>query len=284
MPLELGLPQYDDVQAMEQATFEKLRTMIYDRCGITLRDTKRTMLSARIRKRLRDLNLDSFASYLEFLIHEADEEEWVQLINVVSTNVTAFFREPHHFEVLEKAVTQWAKTRPRKMRFWSAASSSGQEPYTMAIVIRRALNLAGANDVDAKILATDISTKMLSVCKAGQYSADALKPVPMDDRSKSFHLDRSTGMYKVNPVLRQMVSFARLNLAEPPYIMKGPMDAIFCRNVMIYFDNRVRQRIVEQVLRLLKPGGLFMIGHAESLQGNQLKQFVRVGASMYRRK
>lgn len=269
---------------MDTATFNKLRSMIYDRCGITLRDTKRTMLSARIKKRLRTLSLESFARYLEFLIKEADEEEWVQLINVVSTNVTAFFREPHHFEELYNAVNTWASSGQRRMRFWSAASSSGQEPYTMSIVIRRALNAAGRNDVDARILATDISTKMLSMCKVGQYRADALEPIPVDERKRYFQLDRSTGIYQVSPTLRQMITFARLNLAEPPYVMKGPMDVVFCRNVMIYFDNHVRERIVEQVLRLLKPGGLFMIGHAESIQGAQLKHFNRIGASMYRMK
>ena len=278
-----ALSQQDD-QAMDTATFNKLRSMIYDRCGITLRDTKRTMLSARIKKRLRTLSLESFARYLEFLIKEADEEEWVQLINVVSTNVTAFFREPHHFEELYNAVNTWASSGQRRMRFWSAASSSGQEPYTMSIVIRRALNAAGRNDVDARILATDISTKMLSMCKVGQYRADALEPIPVDERKRYFQLDRSTGIYQVSPTLRQMITFARLNLAKPPYVMKGPMDVVFCRNVMIYFDNHVRERIVEQVLRLLKPGGLFMIGHAESIQGAQLKHFNRIGASMYRMK
>lgn len=284
MGFDISVKQQDDGQAMDTATFNKLRSMIYDRCGITLRDTKRTMLSARIRKRLRTLSLDSFSSYLGFLINEADEEEWVQLINVVSTNVTAFFREPHHFEELYKSVAQWASSGQRRMRFWSAASSSGQEPYTMSIVIRRALNAAGRNDVDARILATDISTKMLSICKAGQYRADALSPIPADERNRYFQMDRSTGMFQVSPTLRQMITFARLNLAEPPYVMKGPMDVVFCRNVMIYFDNHVREKIVEQVLRLLKPNGLFMIGHAESLQGPQLKHFVRIGASMYRRK
>ena len=276
--------EQEDAQAMDGATFNKLRSMIYDRCGITLRDTKRTMLSARIRKRLRSLQLDGFPRYLEYLVNEADEEEWVQLINVVSTNVTAFFREPHHFDELFKAVKQWASGGQRRMRFWSAASSSGQEPYTMSIVIRRALQAAGRQDTDAKILATDISTKMLSMCKAGQYPAEALKPIPNDERNRYFQLDRSTGNYQVSPTLRQMITFARLNLAEPPYIMKGPLDAVFCRNVMIYFDNHVRSNICDQVLRLLKPGGLFIIGHAESLQGPQLKEFVRIGASMYRKK
>lgn len=276
--------QINDTQAMDLATFNKFRSMIYDKCGITLRDTKRTMLSARLRKRLRMLGINSFEDYLDHLISNATEEEWVQLINVVSTNVTSFFREPHHFDQLYAFVQQWARDGQKRMRFWSAASSSGQEPYSMAITIRRALGVVGAQQVDAKILATDISTKMLSVCKLGQYAPEAIKPIPADERSKYFHMDRSTGKCQVSPILRQMISFARLNLAEPPYVMKGPIDVIFCRNVMIYFDNNVRNRIVDQVLRLLKPGGLFMVGHAESIQGPQLKQFKRIGASMYQRK
>jgi chemotaxis protein methyltransferase CheR len=277
-------PQSNDTKAMDMATFGKLRSLIYDKCGITLRDTKRTMLSARIRKRLRSLKLADFPEYLDYLLTNAPEKEWVQLINVVSTNVTAFFREPHHFEQLQTMVRQWAGEGQRRMRFWSAASSSGQEPYTMAITIRRALTAVGAHNVDAKILATDISTKMLSICKLGQYRADALEPIPTDERSRYFTLDRSTGMYQVSPNLRQMIHFARLNLSQPPYVMKGPLDVVFCRNVMIYFDNHVRGMIVEQVLRLLKPGGLLMVGHAESIQGMYLKHFHRIGASMYQRK
>ena len=284
MAIQAGLGLIQDSGPMDTTTFNKLRSMIYDRCGITLRDTKRTMLSARIRKRLRDLSLSSFADYLDFLVNEAQEDEWVELINVVSTNVTAFFREPHHFEELLKAVDQWVRAGQKRLRIWSAASSSGQEPYTLAIVIRRALNLAGHNEVDAKILATDISTKMLSICKVGQYPTEAIKPIPVEERNRYFKLDRSTGMQQVSPDLRRMITFARLNLTEAPYAMKGPMDTIFCRNVMIYFDNHVRSKIIDQVLRLLKPGGLFMIGHAESIQGPQLKQFTRIGASMYRRK
>jgi chemotaxis protein methyltransferase CheR len=284
MPSNAGLGLQQDSGSMDSTTFNKLRSMIYDRCGITLRDTKKTMLSARIRKRLRSLSLSNFADYLDFLVNEADEDEWVELINVVSTNVTAFFREPHHFEELQKAVDQWARAGQRRMRFWSAASSSGQEPYTLSIVIKRALSHAGHNDVDAKILATDISTQMLSICKLGQYNAEAIKPIPAEERNRYFTLDRETGMYQVSPALRKMITFARLNLTEAPYAMKGPMDAVFCRNVMIYFDNTVRSRIIDQVLRLLKPGGLFMIGHAESVQGPQLKDFTRIGASMYRKK
>lgn len=274
----------ENKQEMDTKTFGKLRSLIYDKCGITLRDTKRTMLGARIRQRLRILKYDSYEKYLDFLVHEAGDEEWVQLINVVSTNVTAFYREVHHFDQLGVAVKKWASSGQGKMRFWSAASSSGQEPYTMAMVICNALRTAGRSDVDARILATDISTKMLAVCQAGQYNLDAIEPVPNEDQRRYFYHDKASEMYQVTPAIRQMVHFARMNLSETPYAMNGPMDAIFCRNVMIYFDNHVRSKIVEQVLRLLKPGGLFMIGHAESLQGAQAKYFDRVGASMYLKK
>ena len=275
---------HDENQEMDTRTFSELRSLIYDKCGITLRDSKRTMLGARIRKRLRSLKFDTYEKYLNYLVHDASDEEWVQLINVVSTNVTAFYRESHHFDQLEIAVKKWASSGQRRMRFWSAASSSGQEPYTMAMTVCNALRAAGRSNVDAKILASDISTKMLGVCQAGQYTLEAIKPVPMEDQKRYFFHDKASGMYQVAPAIRQMVHFARMNLSETPYVMKGPMDAVFCRNVMIYFDNHVRGKIVDQVSRLLRPGGMFMIGHAESLQGSQAKNFDRVGASMYVKK
>jgi len=279
-----SIAKSEAIMELDTETFEKLRVLIYDKCGITLRPTKRTMLGARIRKRLRTLKINSYERYLDYLVNEADEDEWTELINVVSTNVTAFFREPHHFEQLSTSVQQWAKAGVKKIRIWSAASSSGQEPYTLAITIKEALEKAGCQSVDAKILATDISTQMLAVCKVGQYNLESINPVPEKERQKYFKFDQSTGLYQTNPVLRKMIHFARLNLIEQPYVMKGPLDAVFCRNVMIYFDNPTRSKIIDQVVRLLKPNGLFMIGHSESLQGSQTQHFERIGASMYRKK
>lgn len=266
--------------AMDGKTFQRFRQFIYDHSGIQLRDGKETMLAARVRKRMTHLGYETFSDYLEHVQHDSSGEELVQMLDSVSTNVTSFFRERHHFELLGQALKQWLAGGQKKYRIWSAASSTGPEPYSIAMVMQQML---GEQTGDMRILATDISTRVLGMARAGAYSAEEVAPVPKTWRFKYFSHDRESDRYTVDPQLRRMISFCRLNLSTPPFPMKGPFDAVFCRNVMIYFDMEVRRRLVEEIRRLLRPGGLFMLGHAESLAGQLTDGFVRFGPSCYRR-
>jgi chemotaxis protein methyltransferase CheR len=237
------------------------------------------MLAARVGRRLRALNLSDYAPYLELLRGRHGEDELVHLLDSVSTNVTSFFREAHHFEVLREIVGRWLAAGQGRFRFWSAGCSIGAEPYTMAMTV---LEAVGDRPADVRILATDLSTKVLAQAQAGVYDEADLEPVALHLRERYFTWDREAGTFTANPELRRRILFRRLNLMEHPFPMTGPLDAVFCRNVMIYFDQRGRHNIIAEVRRLLRPGGYFMMGHSESLSADGGAGFVRVGASCYR--
>ena len=252
---------------MDKRTFDALRKLIYDKSGITLGEGKEALVSARIGKRLRALGLSTPEEYLKYLnSDECDDNELVELLDVISTNVTSFFREPAHFDFMADYIQKLVHDGKNKIRIWCAASSSGEEPYTLAMTFME--NAAGFRG-DCRILATDISTKILRMAKAGEYNDQKIQGVPPALRSRYFSLTAGPGgkVYKANPEIADMITFSRLNLSTPPFPMKGPFDLIFCRNVMIYFDNVVRQRLLEQFERLLSPGGYLMVGHSESLAG-----------------
>jgi len=248
--------------------FEQFAEIAYTRAGIRLSAGKETLVGARVAKRLRVLGLPNPKAYLEYLMSDGEGEEIVHFLDVISTNFTSFFREEVHFALLAEFVERRVREGHSRLRFWSAASSSGEEPYTMALVIANALN--GAK-VDWRILATDISTRILDKAREGRYPASSLAKVPKHLRCKYFslvgdkHADDPT--YEVVDSLRSHVVFRRLNLSAPPFPMPGPVDAVFCRNVMIYFDQRVRQGLISGIERLLASDGLFMIGHSETLNG-----------------
>jgi chemotaxis protein methyltransferase CheR len=230
---------------------------------------------------MRALQIGEHRAYLRYVMEDATGEEVVHLIDAISTNVTSFFREPAHFDYVKERVREWLVGGQHRFRFWSAASSTGEEPYTLAISIHEALAGAGA---DVKILATDISTQVLRKCEEGCYSLDKLENVPKCLRDRYFELQRESGETHcvVKPALRKMVVFRRLNLSQPPFPMRGPFDMVFCRNVMIYFDNAIRGRLLAEIHRLLRPGGYLLVGHAESLTG-MLGPFTMVQPSVYRK-
>ena len=252
---------------MKQATFDKLRSIIYDESGITIGDNKMSLVCARINKRIRTLELQSYEEYLDYLISDDPEGEMIQLLDVISTNTTHFFREEAHFEFFGEQLRKWHHSGQKKFRVWCAASSSGEEPYTLAMTMQEVLG--HDSQVDMKILATDISTKILTDARAGRYDEKKISGIPKSMVAKYFNKMNSPKgvVYEAAPNIKNMISFKRLNLSTPPFPMKGPLDFVFCRNVMIYFDKLVRSKLVGDVHRLLKSDGVFIIGHSESLSG-----------------
>jgi len=251
---------------MDHKTFNKFRDLIYEQSGIALSEGKEALVSARVAKRLRALGLNDHESYLRHVSEDRSGEELVSLLDTISTNVTNFFREPAHFRFLENAVRHWVKQGQTRFRIWCAASSTGEEPYTLAMTM---LEATAGQKMDIKILATDISTKVLRIAQAGFYEDRKVQDIPLELRRKYLDASEQNGVSGLvaKPVLREMITFRRLNLSQPPFPMKGPLDAVFCRNVMIYFDNKVRSRLISETSRLLKSGGYLMVGHSESLTG-----------------
>jgi chemotaxis protein methyltransferase CheR len=266
---------------MDAAVFAQFREIVYKSSGIALSEGKESLVSARVAKRMRSLGLASHEEYLKYLRNDKTQAELVQLLDVISTNVTSFFRESDHFDFLTQLVSGWLAGGQRRFRFWSAASSTGEEPYTLAMVINEALR---GYEVDWKILATDISTRVLDACRQGVYRQASIKTIP-ERLVKQYFEARKTGPdgekeYAVKNELKSHISFQRLNLSTPPFPMNGPFDVVMCRNVMIYFDNHVRGNLLAEAYRLIKPGGFLMVGHAESLTG-MMSRFKTVRPSIY---
>lgn len=253
---------------MTPALFQAFRDIAYEQAGITLRDGKEALVSARLVRRMRDLGLDSESDYLDYLKGDRSGEEMVKFLDAISTNFTSFYREKPHFDVLAEEARDKLVDGARRFRIWCAASSSGEEPYTIALTLASVFE---GTPVDYKILATDISTRVLDHARRGRYTERQIEPVPRELKARWFkRVDERVGdeaLWEVSPALRQRLVFKRLNLATPPFPMTGPLDVIMCRNVMIYFDQAVRQRLISEAERLLAPEGILMIGHSETLNG-----------------
>jgi chemotaxis protein methyltransferase CheR len=266
---------------VDKQTFDRFRDLIRQRSGIALAEGKEALLCARLARRMRVLAMADHDAYLEYVIHDGTGSEMVQLLDAVSTNVTSFFREPQHFEFISQVMEQWLAQGQRRFRFWSAACSTGEEPYSLAITLSELLR---GYRVDLKILATDISTRVLERAMEGIYEEDRLGTTPAALRERYFHCQRHGGgvHYVAKSSIRDLITFSRLNLSQPPFPMHGPMDIILCRNVMIYFDNPVRKRLLAELHRLSKRGGYLLVGHAESLTG-MVSAFTAVRPSIYTR-
>jgi chemotaxis protein methyltransferase CheR len=217
-------------------------------------------------QRMRALDISSVKKYIDLVRAERNSRELVHLIDAITTNVTEFFREPQHFEFLKNALRKWLIDGRRKFRFWSAACASGEEPYSMGMT---ALECAFGMESDLRILASDISTKALSAANRGEYDMVRMRSVPPRARSIYFNrlLNKEKAIWSVKESLRLIVDIKSINLAGPPYPIGESMDVIFCRNVMIYFDDDLRRSICNEMFRLLKPGGYLFVGLAESLSG-----------------
>ena len=263
---------------MGPETFNRFSALIYDTAGIRLGPEKEALVKARIGKRMRALGMSSCRRYLHFVQSDATGGELVEMLDAICTNVTQFFRESEHFELVKQFVREWEAKGQKRFRIWCAAASTGEEPYSLAITLRESLRDAS----NALILATDLSTKALATARKGVYSQRRMQHVPPVLVERYFTREASDGCWRYAPKdrIRTLVRFARINLSKPPFPLRGPLDMIFCRNVMIYFDDAVRKRLLDELFRLLKPGGYLIVGHAESLSG-MLSSFKPVQPSLY---
>jgi chemotaxis protein methyltransferase CheR len=257
------------IEDITDRQFNEISHLVKDIAGINLHMGKKELVKARLNKRLRQLQLHSYSEYMKYLKGDSHNEELIYLLDAISTNLTSFFREADHFEYLEKQYLEQRKSNARKhgrLRIWSAGCSTGEEPYSIAMILNEVIsNQPGWN---IKILATDLSTKVLKIAHEGIFNQDRINNIPPAYRSKYFECVQSTKplKYAVSSKLRQIVYFSRLNLMDK-WPMKGPFDVIFCRNVMIYFDKPTQQNLIERFSNILGEGGILFIGHSESLTG-----------------
>ncbi|MCP4578345.1 MAG: protein-glutamate O-methyltransferase CheR [Deltaproteobacteria bacterium] len=253
---------------LTDAQFNKVKDLIYRECGIFLKSGKEALVRARLTKRLRALRMGSFGEYIDYLENEGGKMELSSMIDVMTTNKTSFFREIDHFHFLRDSVLP--KLRSRKIRLWSAGCSSGEEPFTLGMVLSESLTDLELRDV--LILATDLSTDMVKKTKSAVYSEEKLTTLPKSLINRYFVKIGSNGAksYQLSPTIRKIVRPAKLNLMDP-WPMKGPFDVIFCRNVMIYFDAQTQAKLVNRFWDLLGPGGYLFVGHSEGLSSIQHK-------------
>lgn len=262
------------------ADFQRVRRLLQESAGIALQDCKRELVYSRLARRLRALGLDRFDVYLDRV--EADEAELARFVNALTTNLTAFFREPHHFGYLSRVlVPQWRKERREPVRIWSAGCSTGEEAYSIAMTLAEALP-EGRPEV--RILATDLDTDVLARAEAGIYARDRVEGLDRARLRRWFQRGRGTreGWMRVVPELRERIRFRPLNLFQP-WPMRHPLDVIFCRNVTIYFDKPTQRTLYRRFHEALAPGGHLFVGHAETLF-RVCDDFERVGQSVYRKR
>lgn len=256
---------------MKDSDFQKFSSLIKGEFGIKMPPSKKTMLEARLQKRLRALGFSSHAEYCDFLFSPGGfERELTQLIDVVTTNTTDFFREPKHFELmLSTVLPDLIRRTSRPLKIWSAGCSSGEEPYTIAMVLSE---FASRNkDVKFSILATDISTDILRKAMNAVYPMSKVEVIPMALKKKYLlkSKDKSKGLIRIAPDLRRKIDFRRLNFMEP-FPFKDQKDIIFCRNVVIYFDRATQEKLFKKFSERLQRGGYLFIGHSESISGMDL--------------
>lgn len=262
-----------------QENFDQVVNLINKLSGISLSERKVDMVYSRLARRIRLHQFSDFDAYLEFVTNNKDEQ--VDFINSLTTNLTHFFREKHHFEYLQNTYfPELFNNKQKKIRFWSAGCSTGEEPYTLSMVWQKQANKPSYTDF--KILATDLDTNVLDTCRRGVYSNDKLKPVE-DDYLRFFKHTQICGKdeQQINPKLSDNIFFKQLNLMED-WPINGPLDLIICRNVLIYFDKPTQQHLVERFAELLPPNGCLMLGHSENLSITK-KLLNPIGKTIYRK-
>lgn len=260
------------------ADFARVQALIYQRAGISLHDGKHAMVYSRLSRRLRETGHASFKDYLGWL-ETHDGPEWQEFVNALTTNLTAFFREQHHFEIFASHL----RSRPggTPWRVWCNAASTGEEPYSIVITALEALG----NSAAFKLVASDIDSKVLATAANGVYRFDSLKGLSQERLHRFFLRGKGSneGMVRTKPELRRLIEFMSVNLIRDDWPFKEPFDVVFCRNVMIYFDAPTQRRVLERIHRVLKPGGMLFVGHAENFSESR-DLFTLRGKTVYERR
>ena len=260
LPTRTGRSERDFV--LQDAEFEQIRQLVRQHTGIALSESKRELVYSRLVRRLRRLGMDNFGDYID-LLESGPAEELEEFSNAITTNLTAFFRENHHFDYLVESALPMLQKRnaaSRRLRVWSAGCSTGEEPYSIAMVLHAEMSRFAGWDV--RILATDIDSQVLGHAMGGRYAADRVERVPAR-YARSF-TDNGDGTYSVKPDVQSLISFRQLNLMQP-WPMRGPFDIIFCRNVVIYFDKPTQVELFGRISALQREGDFLFVGHSESL-------------------
>ena len=256
---------------LDEKDFHRISDVIYRHCGINLHDGKKGLVQSRLSKLVRQNHFDSFSEYIDYILSAEGKKEFVIAVDALSTNLTFFFREKQHFDFLQRdylpgLIARKGRESRRQIRLWSAACSSGEEPYSLAITLSEVFQ--HEPDWDIKILATDISTRILERAEMGMYDLQRIEPLTSQQKQRFLTANRIEGrkVYQVRTELKEMIRFRHLNLMDP-WPFKGSFDIIFARNVMIYFDKPTQAALVNRFWRSLVSGGLLCIGHSESLTG-----------------
>lgn len=259
------------------ADFARVQALIYQHAGISLHDGKHAMVYSRLSRRLRDTGHTSFHDYLGWL-ETHDGAEWQEFVNALTTNLTAFFREEHHFEIF---ASHLCAKPSANWRVWCNAASTGEEPYS---IVMTALEALGAN-ASFKLTASDIDSRVLATAAQGVYRLDSSKGLSPERLQKFFLRGKGAneGMVRAKPELRRMIDFMSVNLIRDDWPFKEPFDVVFCRNVMIYFDASTQRRVLERIHRVLKPGGMLFVGHAENFSESR-DLFTLRGKTVYERR
>ncbi len=271
---------------LSESDYRNFTALIYEKSGINLHKGKRELLKARLAKVLRQFDFRSVGEYYDYLMRDTSGDAFIPLLDVISTNLTAFLREPKHFEFLAETVIPevfsiGGTKNSGPIRIWCAGCSSGEEAYSIAMTMLEALPENRHRDL--RILGTDISTRMLQIAERGVYEAARVEKVPYGMRRQCFQkgVNRWSGFYRVKPHVRNLVRFQRLNFIEP-FSFTDPFDIVFCRNVMIYFDKQTQERLVNRFYEVIQGAGHLFIGHSESLTG-VAHRFRYVRPSVYRK-
>jgi chemotaxis protein methyltransferase CheR len=259
------------------ADFERVQSLIYKHAGIKLHDGKHAMVYSRLSRRLRETGYNSFHEYLGWL-ERSDGPEWQEFVNALTTNLTAFFREQHHFEMLAALL----KSRPAgtPWNVWCSASSTGEEPYSIVMTALESLGSSAA----FKLAASDIDSKVLASAAQGIYRLDNLKGLDQGRMQKFLLRGKgdNAGLVRIKPELRRMIDFLSINLIRNDWPFRDPFDVVFCRNVMIYFDAATQRAVLERIHRVMKPGGMLYVGHAENFSESR-DLFILRGKTCYER-
>lgn len=263
--------------------YQRISALVREHTGISLSAAKRDMVYSRLSRRLRRLGINDFAAYCDFLLHDESGQEFTEFTNAITTNLTSFFREGHHFEYLQNALLpelMRARGDQRRLRIWSAGCSTGEEPYSIAMVLAETL----PPDWDAKILATDLDSNVLTTASNGIYEETRLQNVPQPRLRRWFLRGRGShaGQFRVSPALQSIITFKRLNLMDA-WPMRGPFDIVFCRNVVIYFDKPTQQTLMERYADMLCARGHLFLGHSETLY-RVTDRFELLGHTIYRKR